>query len=121
MEIVGLGTQVMDCARVRLLIDVAEDAPWSAADEADILLIRPSPAWRAPVLAHLRKLQFTLAVGNYAVRYHFPEAKGSLADIVSGWREHWPRTVPLPHPSPRNLRWFKLNPWFEREVLPHLT
>ena len=31
-----------------VLIDVAEDAPWSAADEADILLIRPSPAWRAP-------------------------------------------------------------------------
>lgn len=30
-----------------ILIDVAEDEPWSAASEADILLIRPSPAWRA--------------------------------------------------------------------------
>jgi len=28
------------------LIDVAEDEPWSAASEADILLVRPSPAWR---------------------------------------------------------------------------
>ncbi|NYI23607.1 dehydrogenase [Sphingobium indicum] len=28
------------------LIDVAEDEPWTAAREADILLIRPSPAWR---------------------------------------------------------------------------
>ncbi|AEG51132.1 Glyoxylate reductase (NADP(+)) [Sphingobium chlorophenolicum L-1] len=28
------------------LIDVAEDEPWTAANEADILLVRPSPAWR---------------------------------------------------------------------------
>lgn len=28
------------------LIDVAEDEPWTAASEADILLVRPSPAWR---------------------------------------------------------------------------
>jgi phosphoglycerate dehydrogenase-like enzyme len=28
------------------LIDVAEDEPWSAASEADILLVRPSQAWR---------------------------------------------------------------------------
>jgi uracil-DNA glycosylase len=77
-----------------------------------------APAWRAPLLAHLATLQFTLAIGQYAVRYHFPDAKGSLADVVAGWREHWPRSVPLPHPSPRNLRWLKRNPWFEREVLP---
>lgn len=31
-----------------LLIDVAEDEPWGAAAEADILLVRPSPAWRQP-------------------------------------------------------------------------
>lgn len=29
-----------------ILIDVAEEAPWSAASEADMLVIRPSPAWR---------------------------------------------------------------------------
>lgn len=28
------------------LIDVAEDEPWTAAGEADILLVRPSVAWR---------------------------------------------------------------------------
>ncbi|KXU32259.1 dehydrogenase [Sphingobium sp. 22B] len=28
------------------LIDVAEDEPWTAANEADILLVRPSLAWR---------------------------------------------------------------------------
>ena len=26
----------------------------------------------------------------------------------------------LPHPSPRNNRWLKQNPWFEAEVLPEL-
>lgn len=28
------------------LIDVADDEPWTAAQEADILLVRPSPGWR---------------------------------------------------------------------------
>jgi phosphoglycerate dehydrogenase-like enzyme len=28
------------------LIDVPEDAPWEAAGQADILVVRPSPAWR---------------------------------------------------------------------------
>ncbi|WP_416464271.1 NAD(P)-dependent oxidoreductase [Sphingomonas sp. VDB2] len=31
-----------------ILIDVADEEPWSAAAEADILLVRPSPAWRQP-------------------------------------------------------------------------
>ncbi|NWK98991.1 dehydrogenase [Sphingobium lactosutens] len=31
-----------------ILIDVADDAPWLAASEADVLLVRPSPAWRQP-------------------------------------------------------------------------
>ena len=28
--------------------------------------------------------------------------------------------IPLPHPSPRNQLWFKVNPWFEAELLPVL-
>ncbi|HUD91812.1 NAD(P)-dependent oxidoreductase [Sphingobium sp.] len=31
-----------------VLIDVADDEPWTAASEADVLLVRPSPAWRQP-------------------------------------------------------------------------
>lgn len=31
-----------------VVIDVAEDEPWTAAAEADLLLVRPSPAWRQP-------------------------------------------------------------------------
>lgn len=33
------------------LIDVAEDEPWAAASEADILLVRPSQAWRQSLYA----------------------------------------------------------------------
>ncbi|WP_420146458.1 NAD(P)-dependent oxidoreductase [Sphingobium sp.] len=34
-----------------ILIDVADEDPWTAASEADILLVRPSPAWRQPAMA----------------------------------------------------------------------
>jgi len=39
---------------------------------------------------------------------------------VHAWRDFAPDYVPLPHPSPRNRRWLKQNPWFEAEVLPEL-
>jgi uracil-DNA glycosylase len=28
--------------------------------------------------------------------------------------------LPLPHPSPRNLAWFKHNPWFDAHIVPTL-
>ena len=28
--------------------------------------------------------------------------------------------LPLPHPRPRNVAWFKAKPWFDAEVLPAL-
>lgn len=34
-----------------VVIDVAEEEPWTAAAEADVLLVRPSPAWRHPRVA----------------------------------------------------------------------
>jgi phosphoglycerate dehydrogenase-like enzyme len=30
-----------------IVVDVVEDRPWEAAADADVLLVRPSPAWRA--------------------------------------------------------------------------
>jgi uracil-DNA glycosylase len=77
-----------------------------------------APAWRAPLLAHLRNLRLILAIGQYAVRYHVPDANGPLTEIVASWRRYWPAAVPFPHPSPRNNLWLRRNPWFERDVLP---
>ena len=79
-----------------------------------------APAWRDRLLHHLGKLQLTLVIGQYAQAYHLPNAGESVTDSVRSWREHWPQTVPLPHPSPRNNLWLRRNPWFEQELLPAL-
>ncbi|MGZ5781225.1 MAG: uracil-DNA glycosylase family protein, partial [Burkholderiaceae bacterium] len=76
--------------------------------------------WRKQLLARLPKLKLTLAIGQYAQTYHFPHENGSLTELVQKWRNYWPATVPLPHPSPRNNLWIKRNPWFAEEVLPAL-
>jgi len=77
-------------------------------------------AWRAALLAQLKNIQLTLVIGQYALAYHLPGAGKSVTQAVQGWRQHWPVTVPLPHPSPRNNLWLRRNPWFEAELLPAL-
>lgn len=77
-------------------------------------------AWREELLGHLASLKLTLLIGRYAQAYHLPESHLSVTETVRAWRNHWPRVVPLPHPSPRNNVWFRRNPWFEKEVLPKL-
>lgn len=79
-----------------------------------------APAWRAPLVAHLRHVQLTLVIGQYAMAYHLPDAKGSLTEVVRAWQQLPLHILPLPHPSPRNNGWFKHNPWFEQELLPVL-
>lgn len=76
--------------------------------------------WRESVLAQMQQVQLTLVIGQYAQRYHFNDKSSSLTELVRSWKEYWPDMIPLPHPSPRNNRWLKQNPWFEIEVLPEL-
>ncbi|MCZ8374283.1 MAG: uracil-DNA glycosylase family protein [Beijerinckiaceae bacterium] len=77
--------------------------------------------WRRPVLDALPAIALTLVLGEYAQSWHLPEQRGeSLAKRVSQWRTTWPRLVPMPHPSPRNQRWFRQHPWFEAELVPAL-
>lgn len=78
------------------------------------------PAWRDVLLSQLKNVQLTLAIGQYAQAYHFPDSKASLTERVMNWRDYWPEIIPLPHPSPRNNRWLTHNPWFEEKVLPIL-
>jgi len=77
--------------------------------------------WRARLLALLPEVQLTLVIGQYAAAWHLPQAAGStLTELVADWRRHWPQVLPMPHPSPRNQRWLRGNPWFAAEVLPQL-
>lgn len=77
--------------------------------------------WRSKLLALLPRLELTLVIGSYAQAWHLPSTKGhSVTEIVAAWRTHWPQVLPTPHPSPRNRRWLKSNPWFEAEAIPAL-
>lgn len=77
--------------------------------------------WHHNLLNQLRSVQLTLLIGQYAQRFGLGEKGGAtLTDTLTRWREYGPQTIPLPHPSPRNIAWFKRNPWFEEEVLPTL-
>jgi len=78
-------------------------------------------AWRRRVLDRLNDLELVLIIGRYAIDWHLPEQAGvSITDLARDWKSRWPDTLILPHPSPRNNRWLKQNPWFEAEVIPAL-
>jgi len=78
--------------------------------------------WRERLLAQLPNIELTLAIGQYAIAYHIPESKKhkTLTETAKNWQSYWPNILPLPHPSPRNNRWLKNNPWFEQNVVPAL-
>ncbi len=79
-----------------------------------------APAWREPLLNALPNIELTLILGMYAQAYHLNSKGKRLTDIVAEWKSYWPSQLPLPHPSPRNIAWFKRNPWFEDDVIPVL-
>ncbi len=73
-------------------------------------------AW---LLAAMPDIKLVLVIGRYAVACHLPDSKAlPLAKLVRGVERHDLRV--LPHPSPRNRRWLRQNPWFEADVLPKL-
>ena len=77
--------------------------------------------WRRKVLDLMPNVQLVLVIGKYAIDWHLPDArKNNLTNTVKEWRTHWPKHLPMPHPSPRNNIWLKKNSWFENDVLPSL-
>lgn len=79
-----------------------------------------APAWRSEILKYLSQLEITLVIGHYAQAYHLDSDASSVTEAVKDWRRDWPKIVPLPHPSPRNNRWFRRNPWFDDTLIPRL-
>ena len=77
--------------------------------------------WRRTVLDHLQQVALIIVIGRYAINWHIPElSTHSVTDAVKQWEVLLPSSIILPHPSPRNNRWLKSNPWFETDVLPNL-
>lgn len=77
--------------------------------------------WRNQLLGLMPEIQLTLVIGQYALDWHLKDQKKkNLTETVKAWKEYWPESLPLPHPSPRNNIWLKKNEWFEKEILPDL-
>jgi uracil-DNA glycosylase len=83
-------------------------------------LKRCAETWRQALLDRLPNIALVVAVGQYAVHWHLPDARGSLTEIVSTHPSDEHAVIPLPHPSPRNNIWLSKNRWFELEVVPVL-
>jgi uracil-DNA glycosylase len=80
-----------------------------------------APLWHARLLRELPRITLTLLIGQYAQKYYLGDARReNLTETVRHGVDYAPRLFPLPHPSPRNLRWLARNPWFERERVPAL-
>lgn len=79
-----------------------------------------APTWHEQLYRHLPNIRLTLLIGQYAQTYYLPEKPATLTETVHHFHDYLPEFFPLPHPSPRNNRWLRNNPWFESEVLPEL-
>jgi uracil-DNA glycosylase len=79
-----------------------------------------APLWHERLQEQLPHLELRLLIGKYAQDYYLGSKRQSLAETVQHYADYLPEFLPLPHPSPRNIRWFRTNPWFEAEVIPAL-
>ena len=115
-----------------MFADLPHDATWLARapgqytygdGKSGDLPPRPECAgeWHQKILDQLPHIEFTILLSQYAITHYLPRQKGkSVTETVRAWKDHIPEFLPLPHPSPRNNRWLRNNPWFEKEVVPYL-
>jgi uracil-DNA glycosylase len=80
-----------------------------------------APLWHHQILTHLKEVKLVLLIGQYAQHFYLKKhCKQTLTQTVENYREYLPKYLPLPHPSPRNQNWLKVNPWFNKKVIPDL-
>lgn len=80
-----------------------------------------APLWHPQILENFKDSPLLLLIGQYAQRYYLRKnSKGSLTETVKCYKEYLPGYFPLPHPSPRNQNWVKINAWFMEETIPAL-
>jgi uracil-DNA glycosylase len=78
-----------------------------------------APEWHDQLRKLMPNLKTTLLVGKYAMDYYLGDSsEKTLTATVEKWEAFTPEYLVFPHPSPRNIRWFKKNAWFEADVIP---
>jgi len=81
-----------------------------------------APLWMERIREHLTNVEMTILIGQYSINYFLgDQKKRTLTETVRSWRDHFPKYVVLPHPSPRNNIWLKKNEWFEQDLVPELS
>ena len=79
------------------------------------------PLWHPQILKKIKSTPLILLIGQYAQRHYLKkDCKSNLTETVRSYKEYLPKYFPLPHPSPRNQNWVKINPWFMEEAIPKL-
>ncbi|MBN7276886.1 hypothetical protein GM703_06370 [Lactobacillus acetotolerans] len=77
--------------------------------------------WHPRLMQLMPDADLTILVGAYAVHYYLHLKKSArLTDIVKDYQKYLPAFFPLVHPSPRNQRWLRNNPWFMKNNVPDL-
>lgn len=80
-----------------------------------------APAWQAPLLAMMPKLELKILIGAYSQAHYLgARRKQTLTETVRSYKSYLPDYFPLPHPSPRNQIFMRNNPWIEEAVIPEL-
>lgn len=77
--------------------------------------------WHPQLLPMLKGVRLTLLISQYAQAHFLRERRrATLTATVAAYADYLPQFFALPHPSPRNIGWFKANLWFERDAVPAL-
>ncbi len=79
-----------------------------------------APLWHEPLLEQLPTDRLEIIIGAYAQERYVSDRGKNLTETVAKWADYLPSQVVLPHPSPRNNRWMRNNPWFEADALPSI-
>ena len=80
-----------------------------------------APLWHPEAFKYFNGKPLILLIGQYAQRYYLKkDFKENLTETVKSYLEFLPKYFPLPHPSPRNQNWVKVNSWFVDEAIPEL-
>ncbi|CAN5833766.1 uracil-DNA glycosylase family protein [soil metagenome] len=80
-----------------------------------------APLWHSRVYEKFKNELLVLLIGQFAQRYYMKgDFNSSLTETVKNYKAYLPRYFPLPHPSPRNQNWVKVNSWFMKETIPAL-